>query len=310
MNNYNETIYCDDESTVLGDIKYTNLYTRKFDINRPTDPYIRYTETRYIPKFAYYKNDTIIGKSLEWYGEYTELELQLLRNFIKPNFIVYDIGANIGYHTVGFAKSTKHVYAFEPNKKNLKLLHNNTKQLNNVTVFDVACSDGNTDMYVEDFDLDIPGNYGEMHMRETGQLCNSRRIDDIDDIYAPDLIKIDVEGHELQVLRGSLETITEYKPIIFYEAHGNDLDDIYTLLDNLGYKLYWFPCSNYYKNNHKRCETNVFGNGGVLNILALHGYPKINNLLPVRQNESYQVCVENYLKSLQENNNVQQEAKN
>jgi hypothetical protein len=189
-------------------------------------------------------------------------------------------------------------------------LQNNTKQLDNVTVFDVACSDGNTDMYVEDFDLDIPGNYGEMHMRDSGQLCTSKRIDDIDDIYAPDLIKIDVEGHELQVLRGSLETITEYKPIIFYEAHGNDLDDIYTLLDNLGYKLYWFPCSNYYHNNHKRCETNVFGNGGVLNILALHGYPKINNLLPVKHNESYQVCVENYLKSLQENNNVQQEAKN
>jgi len=310
MNNYNETIYCDDESTVLGDINTYTVDLPKVNINKPDDPYIKTVNTRYTTKFSYYKNDTIIGKSLEYYGEYTELELQLLRNFIKPNFVVYDVGANIGYHTVGFAKHTQHVYAFEPNKKNLELLRKNVKDLNNVTVYDNACSDTDTTMYVEDFDLDVPGNYGEMHMQNTGQLCKSVCIDDIDDIYSPDLIKIDVEGHELQVLRGSIKTIHEYKPIIFYEAHGNDLDEIYDMLTAMDYKLYWFPCSNYNPRNYNENTYNIFGNGGVLNILALHSYPKINNLLPVKHKETYQVCVENYLKSTQENRNVQQEAKN
>lgn len=306
MNNYNETIYCDTNNNILSDILFVDQYTNIPNVFLPVDKHVRYVDTRYIPRFAYYKNDTIIGKSLEYYGEYTELEIQLLRNFIKDDFIVYDIGANIGYHTVAFAKHSKQVYAFEPNKKNLRLLRDNTKQLDNVSIFDVACSDDNVDMFVEDFDLDMPGNYGEMHMRDVGQSCKSLRIDDIADIYAPDLMKIDVEGHELQVLRGSMETINEYKPIIFYEAHGNDLDTIYDMLENIGYKMYWFPCSNYNNKNYKSCETNIFGMGGVLNILALHSYPTINNLLRVNKNESYKQCVEKYLATLKEKNNVQQ----
>jgi FkbM family methyltransferase len=307
MNNYDETIYCDDESVLLSELNTTVYDTTTIDIYKPTDPYVRHVTTRYVPKFNYYKNDTIIGKSLEYYGEYTELEIQLLRNFMKPNFVVYDIGANIGYHTVAFAKHVKHVYAFEPNKKNLDLLRKNIKSLDNVSIYDVACSDVATTMHVDDFDLDVPGNYGEMHMNNVGQVCDSVRIDDIDDIYYPDLIKIDVEGHELQVLTGATETITEYKPIIFYEAHGNDLDKIYDMLDNLGYKLYWYPCNNYNPNNYNNNGNNIFGQGGVLNILALHGYPKINNLLNVNKNETFSQRVERFL---QEKNNVQQEAKN
>lgn len=300
--NYSDSIYCDDETYILGNVTTQALQTQIVNIYKETNPHIKSVCTRYAQKFSYYTNDTIIGKSLEYYGEYTELEIQLLRNFIKPNFIVYDVGANIGYHTVAFAKHTEHVYAFEPNKKNLILLRKNVSHCPNVTVYDNACSDIVSDMYVEDFDLDVPGNYGEMHMQNTGQICKSVCIDDIDDIYSPDLIKIDVEGHELQVLRGSIKTIHEYKPIIFYEAHGNDLDEIYSMLTAMDYKLYWYPCNNYNPKNYNQNTYNIFGNGGVLNILALHSYPKINNLLPVKQNESYSVCVENYLKSTQSKN--------
>ena len=54
--------------------------------------------------FSFFKNDTIIGKSLDLYGEYAEYEFMLLNNLIAPDHIVIDVGANIGLHTVWFSK--------------------------------------------------------------------------------------------------------------------------------------------------------------------------------------------------------------
>lgn len=286
MNNFDQTIYCDKNTQIL-----SNSYIRDLVLKQPNMLVVdhsnvsgvSFTKTRYSDMFWLYTNDTIIGQSLRYYGEYTELEIELLKNFIKPHFTVYDVGANIGYHTLAFSKLAQDVYAFEPNKKNLELLRKNAGHCDNVVIYDFACSDKNTTMYVEDFDTTKPGNYGEMRMLDNGQECQSMRIDDIADIFGPDLIKIDVEGHELQVLNGSIETITQYKPIIFYEAHGTELPEIYDLLTGLDYTLYWYPCRNYNPNNYLRNSTNVFGQGGVVNILATPNskYGNITNLIKV-----------------------------
>jgi len=71
---------------------------------------------------------------------------------------------------------------------------------------------------------------------QTGDvLCNQRQ-------FAPDTIKIDVEGHEIKVLRGLMQTITQNRPLIFLEIHprrivheGNSISEIATLLSPLGY---------------------------------------------------------------------------
>jgi FkbM family methyltransferase len=279
MNNFDETIYCDRDTQILSKVEHIPLQITDNVNIYITDENVDYAYTRYVDKFYYYKNDTIIGQSLRHYGEYTELEIELLKNFIKPHYSIYDVGANIGYHTVAFARLGKHVYAFEPNKKNLQLLKKNTRKLENVTIFDAACSNSNGTLFVQDFDTNVPGNYGEMLIQDDGQECKSITLDDLDDVYGPDLLKIDVEGHELQVLRGAIKTIVEFNPIIFYEAHGTDLAEIYDLLTDLGYRLYWYPCPNYNPGNYKRNPVNMFGNGGVSNILALpKQHKKISNL--------------------------------
>ena len=99
---------------------YKDAYTLRYESG--FTEHLMSCPTRYSPVFYFYRGDNIIGASLAYYGEYTELELALLRNFINPTTVVYDIGANIGVHTVGFAKTAKYVYAFEPNKLNFKLL--------------------------------------------------------------------------------------------------------------------------------------------------------------------------------------------
>ena len=63
---------------------------------------------------SYYADDYYIGASLKLYGEYSELEIALLRRIIKPDWVVIDVGANIGALTVAFAEMAEEVYAFEP----------------------------------------------------------------------------------------------------------------------------------------------------------------------------------------------------
>ena len=225
--------------------------------------------TRYTDTFYFYENDYIIGASIALYGEYTQVEVDLLANFINADSVVYDVGGNIGYHTVAFASMAKEVHSFEPNDRNYLLLEKNTQAFNNVKLYHSACSDVVGESFISDYDTTSPGNYGECMMSDSGQPCKTVRIDDLD-LPKPDVIKIDVEGHELKVFQGASKTIMKHRPVIFYESmHGTGFDIIYDTLKNLGYTIYYFPASNYNADNFKKNEQNVFGTGGVMNCIAL-----------------------------------------
>jgi FkbM family methyltransferase len=260
--------------------------------------YISYTKTRYSDKFFYYTNDIIIGHSLRHYGEYTENEVQVLRQFMQPGFVVYDIGANIGYHTLGLAERAKMVYAFEPNKKNYKLLQKNTQYKTNIKLFPCAVSNSVGSVTISDFNLDTQGNYGEVSVSDTGYSVPATTIDTLLNdlaILPPQLVKIDVEGYEWNVIQGMKQTIEKHLPIIFYEhLHGDDLPKVHEYLETLKYKFYWFPCMNYNQNNYKNNKQNIFGVGGVMNVLAVPHFIQLNgNLIPkLSSTESWQDAVE------------------
>ena len=228
------------------------------------------TKCRYIDRFHVYQNDNIIGAALRLYGEYTQIELDALDHFINENTVVYDIGGNIGYHALGFSQKAKHVHTFEPNIKNLQLLYLNVGTKSNVTIHEVACSDHAGTSYISDYDINGLGNFGECMLSDSGQPCKLVKIDDLG-LPTPQVVKIDVEGHELSVFNGMRNTITNSKPVILYEAmHGTGFDLIYDFLhDELGYTIYWFPATNFNPNNFNKQTMNVFGHGGVINCLAI-----------------------------------------
>lgn len=260
---------------------------------------ITHAPTRYTSKFHFYENDYIIGASIKMYGEYTQSEIDLLKNYINANTVVYDIGGNIGYHTVAFASMAKEVHSFEPNDRNYLLLEKNTAHLNNVTLYHAACSNVVGEAFISDYDTSKPGNYGECMMSDTGQPCKTVRIDDLD-LPPPDLIKIDVEGHELKVFQGAYNTISKHRPVIFYESmHGTGFDVIYDTLKNFGYSIYYFPAPNYNPNNFNRVEQNVFGSGGVINCIALpanHG--KISGLPEMKdRTDNYNIALGRFIKA-------------
>jgi FkbM family methyltransferase len=282
MMNYTEKLLAEDKNIVSWNItNITALSTEapeKFDL-KPTivsvtpidNNGITSARTRYTNNFYFYEKDVIIGQSIRIYGEYTQIEIDLLAQYINENTIVYDIGGNIGYHTVAFAHRAKHVYSFEPNIKNYTLLEMNTEKLKNVTLIKAAVSDKKGKSFISDYELNDQGNFGECMMNETtGQPCITLCVDDLN-IDKPHVIKIDVEGHELKVFNGAKKTIRENTPVIFYEAmHGSGFDEIYDFLHTeLGYNLYWIGVPNYNPRNHNNITHNVFGQGGVINILAL-----------------------------------------
>lgn len=241
---------------------------------------IKFTQTRYCQKFFFYANDEMIGQSLLRYGEYSQAELILLLSMMTKDAVVYDVGANIGYHTTAFASVAKHVYAFEPHPRNYAMLKINTASLTNVTAMNCAVSQTQGHVYVTDFDPEQSGNFGAVCVtaEETAISVPCMTLDQAG-LDPPDLIKIDVEGHELDVLQGCQEIIAQRCPVIYYEAHeSKHLKEIYEMLQPLGYRFYWAQVNNYNPDNFAGNKENIFGDSGLMSILA---WPKNLPELPM-----------------------------
>jgi FkbM family methyltransferase len=159
-----------------------------------------------------------------------------LVNVLRPGQIFFDIGANVGYYTllgsrlVGLSGS---VIAFEPVLRNLSCLHRHLilNDCQNVCVVTAACSDGST---LASFSAG--SNFATGHMEASDGLQS--RLDSgrwnlvptvtVDSVAnrsgaSPDVIKIDVEGGELNVLRGAEAVLKTKHPRIFLSIHSDEL---------------------------------------------------------------------------------------
>jgi hypothetical protein len=84
------------------------------------------------------------------------------------------------------------------------------------------------------------------------------------------LLKIDVEGHEPQVLRGARETIARHRPAIYVENDRRaQQQEVIGLLADMGYRLYWHTPGLYDPSNFNGSAENVFPGLASLNMLCL-----------------------------------------
>ena len=239
---------------------------------------IKTTQTRYKDNFNYYANDNIIGKSLEVYGEYAQQELLLMLWLCNADYVVYDIGANIGVHTVAVATTGAKIFAFEPQHQNFQLLKLNAKGLENVVAFQLAVGDKNTTTTVHKIDLSKPGNFGAVTITSDGLQQVSVVSLDTFDIPDPNFIKIDVEGSELLVLKGCEQKIKRSLPCIMYEAHETkNFAEIYQFLQSCGYsKFYWMYSPNFNQQNFKNHAQDIFENTACFSVIAWPpGWPEV-----------------------------------
>ena len=173
---------------------------------------------------------------------------------IEPRSVIFDIGANVGYYTIQFGRVTGNlgaVHAFEPVSYQHDLLQRNIKlnKLKNITTnkLIVSNSNGFKDIYFHSKEysgcssIDIQSGTCENVQSVTlDSYCKKLNIDKID------IVKIDVEGHELKVLEGMGQLLKNGRVVnIFLEINDNALncsnvtaENIVTYLESFGYHAY------------------------------------------------------------------------
>ena len=130
--------------------------------------------------------------------------------------VALDVGAHIGTWTVNLAKMFDLVVAFEPAYDTFNSLDRNTKGLKNVIVRNIAI--GAHPGWCQSVDDPTRlGNTGSRMVKAGGGQVRMRPLDHFEFTHV-DFIKIDVEGYELEVLKGAVETIHANKPTILMEC--------------------------------------------------------------------------------------------
>lgn len=174
-----------------------------------------------------------------------ERERRLLERVSRKHLhCVFDIGAHLGLHTLFYSAVADQVVAFEPAPGNYARLAENVA-LNgrtNVSMWNVALSDRSAVLDFLDNGISQTGTLlmNARHAQGFRKIqVQAHRLDELE-LPAPDLIKIDCEGAELQVLRGAAETLRRYRPVLHLEVHpllGVSEAEVREFLDSAGYTI-------------------------------------------------------------------------
>jgi len=226
-----------------------------------TTMHTRTIETRH-GTFTVFDEDELVGLSLVTYGEYSEGEVEVFRKVLRSGDVAIDVGANIGALTVPMAKLVGEqgkVWAFEASDANLKLLYKNIEQnnLSKVEVLPFAASDKSGFLKVDK--QSALHAYSRRDINEGEFEVSCMTIDELK-LAKVKLIKIDVDGHELQVLNGAVETIKRCRPIIYIENEiAEKREALVAWFIDHGYRLYWHRPYLFNIDNWRDDKKNIFG---------------------------------------------------
>jgi FkbM family methyltransferase len=212
---------------------------------------------------AYSRHDEYIGRSLELYGEFSEIECGFLARWLRADDVVIDAGANIGALTVPLARAVGRggrVIAYEPQRVVFQLLCANValNELTQVETRRAALGARAGSARVPCPSPRVPGNFGGTRVGEQGEPVAVETIDDLG-LAACRLIKADVEGMEAHVLEGARATISRARPLLYLENDRLDRSpQLIALVRALGYRAWWHLPPLYNPANYARNGANVF----------------------------------------------------
>jgi FkbM family methyltransferase len=223
----------------------------------------------------YLRRDQYVGRSFAEYGEYSEGEVDLFRQCLGPGDVALDIGANLGAHTLPLARlvgPTGAVFAFEPQRILFQILCGNValNEIPNVHVLPVALGRAPGRAKVPALDYRGASNFGGVSLGAAhGEDVPVVPLDQLE-VSKAKLIKIDVEGMELDVLAGAKATLARCRPILYVENDRADkAEALVARLQDDGYRMWWHTPPLYNPANFFANPTNVFGNVASFNMLCL-----------------------------------------
>jgi FkbM family methyltransferase len=204
--------------------------------------------------------DQVVSKQIYWFGIFEVCEAKFFASLIRPGMVVIDVGSNIGQYTLLAAKrvgATGRVHTFEPSATNFALLKRNVSRngfgdrvtLNQVALSSVSTAqrllvapDGGSNFLSSDASV-VPNNWAS-EIVETTTLDDYVRNRGVERV---DVVKVDAEGHDLEILQGAIATLTNQRPDLFVEFAERLLVRAHTtahallgFLTRLGYVPYEF----------------------------------------------------------------------
>jgi FkbM family methyltransferase len=205
-------------------------------------------------------------RHLYFFREYEPDITALFHRFIRPGWTVFDVGANAGYFTVLSHELGANVHAFEPHPSVCALLEQTAalqpKRLGSIRIVRSACSDlgGVMPLYLAEPESTGMSSLG----KPTGQAVDVQTLtlDDYSQRFnaTPDFLKIDVEGHEREVLKGAKQLLREKRPIVIVETESTDVLNLLIGLDYDAWRI--------------RRDGSLVAHGGTLD-LAANGYENV-----------------------------------
>lgn len=166
------------------------------------------------------------AKCVVKHGTYEPALYYFLKDYLSKidDPVCLDVGAHVGIHTVTMSKLSKQVLAFEPAKATFNLLKKNIERncLENVRIFNEGLSNIVNERELYHCCPVNPGrnsldNDGKISPSELVQLSKGDESLEREGISKVDVIKIDVEGHEGEVIEGLAQTIKRNRPLLAIE---------------------------------------------------------------------------------------------
>lgn len=196
-----------------------------------------------------------MGAAIYWTGYHEFREFLFLHRYLKNDMVFVDIGANQGEYTLFAAKrlTAGNVLAFEPLPSIRKVLAGNIAMngFRNIQVFDVGLSDQEGSLQIHEIDDAHEGLatfYPADRKSKSSLSVNLKTLDAVfpaTGLRRLDLIKMDIEGGELKALRGSINTLKDYRPTVLieineitYTAAGYTIQDVHTFFTEHAYEAY------------------------------------------------------------------------
>ena len=251
---YSPQFVIDTRRLVLRKIRKTQRFLKNFG-----QPYffdISLGDESFAIQINPYKNgcvDEVIENTGRW-----EPELEtLLKKLLVKGGVFLDIGANIGYHSLAVAKkysNSVQVYSFEPQPSLCSQINASIKKnnLTNIHVVPFALSNQDGELQINIPEENVGGsslipnlNYHIAFKRPV--LIQVKTLDVLAKDYGRvNVIKLDVEGFELEVLQGGIQVlrssrpviVLEFSPIIYSYSQAVNANAIIDLLEGIGYSFY------------------------------------------------------------------------
>ncbi|MDU8885460.1 FkbM family methyltransferase [Yeosuana sp. MJ-SS3] len=212
-----------------------DIVLKKHGVYREASAFVSRTYVNYDVNFKFFASIKDVSKAVD-----SGIENKVLNNSIKlmndykkqqDDCIIIDVGANFGYLSLvwgtSLCQNNGKVYAFEPN---INVCHsfiksiniNNLKKIIKIENKAVGSENGNVDLFINN-------TTSNLIKEETSSIVKTQ-IDVVtldsycieNNIHRCDLIKIDVDGIEYDILKGSIHTLKKFKPIFIIETNQDE----------------------------------------------------------------------------------------